>query len=96
MTLVCIGMSWVGVKMQKARRQKEAVEAIKALGGSVEYDYQVDAPLFLTTEVEPPTPQWLRRLFGDDLFMNVVLVYLGGNQVRDTDLKNRLLYRICG
>ena len=41
--LACIGMSWVGVKMQRARRQKEAVEEIKKLGGEVAYDYQVDA-----------------------------------------------------
>ena len=34
MFLACIGMSWVGVKMQQARRQKEAVEAIKKLGGT--------------------------------------------------------------
>ena len=27
MLLACIGMSWVGVKMQRARRQKETVEA---------------------------------------------------------------------
>ena len=33
-------MSWVGVKMQQARRQREAVEAIEKLGGRVEYDYQ--------------------------------------------------------
>ncbi len=35
MLLACIGMSWVGVKMQRARRQREAVEAIKKLGGEV-------------------------------------------------------------
>ena len=27
MTLACIGMDWVGVKMEKARRQKQAVAA---------------------------------------------------------------------
>ena len=27
MTLACVGMSWLGIKMQQARRQKEAVDA---------------------------------------------------------------------
>ena len=38
MFLACIGMSWIGVGVQKARRQKEAVEEIKKLGGTVFYD----------------------------------------------------------
>ncbi len=32
--LVSIGMSWLGVKLERARRQREAVEAIERLGGS--------------------------------------------------------------
>ena len=40
--LACIGMSWVGVKIREARRQKQAVEAIKKSGGAVLYDYEDD------------------------------------------------------
>ena len=35
-------MGWVSTTMLEARRQKEAVEAIEKLGGSVQYDYQLD------------------------------------------------------
>ena len=34
MFLACIGMSWVSIKMQQARKQKEAVEWINRLGGN--------------------------------------------------------------
>jgi Leucine-rich repeat (LRR) protein len=83
MTMACIGMSWVGLKMQQARRQKEAVEAIKGLGGWVRYDYQWDQlgfaqafPQAITYKgigsPEPPGPSWLRSLFGLDFFARVV------------------------
>ena len=52
MFLACIVMSWVGVKMQQARRQKEAV-AIKKLGGVVFYGYQVT-----TSEGGYPVDAW--------------------------------------
>ena len=42
MLLVSIGMSWVAVRMQRARRQREAVKGIERLGGGVMYDYQFD------------------------------------------------------
>jgi hypothetical protein len=42
--LVSIGMSWFAVKMQKARRQREAVEAIVKAGRLVAYDYQYRGP----------------------------------------------------
>ena len=42
MTLACVGMSWLGIKMRAARRQREAVTAIQKLGGWVRYDYEVD------------------------------------------------------
>ena len=47
--LACIGMSWVGVKIREARRQKQAVEAIKKSGGAVLYDYEDD---FLGTSLK--------------------------------------------
>jgi hypothetical protein len=39
-TLFAVACSWFAVKMQQARRQREAVEAIVKLGGKVMYDYQ--------------------------------------------------------
>ncbi|MGO8747380.1 MAG: leucine-rich repeat domain-containing protein [Thermoguttaceae bacterium] len=39
MFMACIGMSWVSVRIQRARQQKEAVEAILEMGGRVWYDF---------------------------------------------------------
>jgi len=33
MLLASVGISWFAVKMQRARKQREAVEAIRGLGG---------------------------------------------------------------
>ena len=38
--LVSIGMSWLAVKLERARRQKEAVRTIEKAAGWVVYDYQ--------------------------------------------------------
>ncbi len=87
-TLFAIACSWFAVKMQQARRQREAVEAIQKLGGAAYYDYQFvewDVPLRTT---EPPEPAWLRKLVGDDFFADVVAVLLTGMGVTDASLNN--------
>ena len=63
-SLVC---GWLGVRMQRAREQKQAVEAIHKLGGWVEYDYQRDASGSWIKGAEPGRPTWLRRLLGADV-----------------------------
>ena len=88
MFLACVGMSWVGVKMQKARKQKEAVEAIKKLGGQVQYDYEVRRPGNPPPGAGPPGPTWLRKLLGDDLFTTVVNVVLFSSSATDADLEH--------
>ena len=87
MFLACIGMSWVSVKMQQARQQREVVEKIWKLGGSVQYDYMVSGP-----RPAPPRPAWLRNLLGQDFFASVVGVELNSSSVTDADLNhlNRL------
>jgi Leucine Rich Repeat (LRR) protein len=59
--LVSIGMSWLGVKIGRARKQREAVEAIEKAGGSAGYED------FTNTSV----PNWARAVFGDDFFFSV-------------------------
>jgi hypothetical protein len=51
---------WLGLKVNRARRQRDAVTAIRALGGTVQYDYQHVTPN------EPPGPGWLRENLGLD------------------------------
>ena len=66
--LASIGMSWLGVKLERARRQREAVEAVVKAGGWVYYDYE-----FHDDDVgEEFVPKWARELFGDDFFFDVV------------------------
>jgi hypothetical protein len=83
--LASIGMSWVAVRMQRARRQREAVEAIQSLGGGVFYDYQKGSSI-CRPQGQPRAPAWLRNLLGDHFFVNVVGVGLCGNRVTNKEL----------
>jgi hypothetical protein len=80
--------------MQKARRQREAVEGIVGLGGRVEYDYQPErtlADLFKPLPKAPPqptTPAWLRKLLGDDFFCEVVRVSCRFREYDDDDARH--------
>ncbi|NQT16725.1 MAG: hypothetical protein HQ582_28465 [Planctomycetes bacterium] len=62
--LVSIGMSWLGVQLDRARKQREAVEAIEKAGGSVLYGYEL-------TPSGSSVPMWLRELLGEDFFFDV-------------------------
>ena len=47
-----------------ARKQRAAVAAIEALGGSVRYEHEQNSP-----SLEPlPGPKWLRELVGEEYF----------------------------
>jgi len=61
---------WLGVIVNRAREQREAVKAIEALGGTVQYDWAIRT-------VEPVGPAWLRRIVGDDYFQKVRKVAFG-------------------
>jgi hypothetical protein len=71
--LVSIGMSWFAVKMQRARRQKEAVQAIEKAGWAVAFDYEVYGSR------KTSVPKWARALLGDDFFLDVAWVSVSGN-----------------
>lgn len=66
-TLFAFPCSWLAVKINQARRQRIAVAAIVKEGGSVNYDWQ-----FVNGQKEPRGPAWLRSIFGEDLFSNVL------------------------
>jgi hypothetical protein len=68
---VALPCSWLAVQMEKAKRQQEAVAAIKA-GGHVMYDWQFTSMF----DPEPPGATWLRNLLEDDFFAEVVAVTL--------------------
>lgn len=58
---------WLGVVVNRAQEQREAVEAIEAAGGWVGYDWEEDP----FSDDEAPEPAWLLRLLGKHFFRNV-------------------------
>ena len=83
LSVLCV---WLGFKVNAARRQREAVQAILKAGGTVAYDYQM-VPVALPGYAEtfnidrnavPSAPSWLRSVFGDDFFCNVIYVGFQG------------------
>ena len=87
LALLTVFAIWLGVAVNRAREQREAVRAIEAKGGTVQYDWQVS--LKRTSMIEgfehyqvfrkygsPSGPAWLRRRIGNDYFQNVVSVEL--------------------
>jgi hypothetical protein len=70
--ICAIPCGWFGARMERATKQKAAVEAIVKAGGSVRYDYERDATGNWIPVAEPHAPKWLRNLLGDDFFSTVV------------------------
>ena len=87
--VVAIVCSWLSVRMQQARRQREVVEGAE----SAHYDYQFDPdvnwqanPLFQAKPPEPPGPPWLRNLLGVDFLSDVT--YVDYKQATDAGLEH--------
>ena len=59
---------WLGWRVDRAHRQRDAVRAIRACGGNVTYDYQVAAK---KVDARPSEPAWLIELVGVDFFHKV-------------------------
>ena len=75
-TVFCV---WMGIISKQAREQGLAVEAIQELGGEVVYEHE-------STSSDPPGPEWLRRLIGDEYFFSVHGVDLKGWRVNTDSL----------
>jgi hypothetical protein len=71
-TVLCI---WLGWQLQAAKRQKQAVERIRAAGGWVAYDYAWKDGDWIQGG-KSPVPQWLTSIAGEDAFHSVVAVDL--------------------
>ncbi len=81
---VAVACSWLAVNLQRAKKQKAAVEAIRALDGSVEYDWRPDDPNdpFSGGNADSSAADSLRRrvrtcvcrLFGQDFVSDAVSV----------------------
>lgn len=93
---------WLGFVVKGAREQQEAVKAIKALGGVVQYDWQVslkrvskvkDFDFYKETPKNGSRrgPAWLRRTIGNDFFQNVQTVELHWQPARNAGLNESTL-----
>jgi hypothetical protein len=87
--VVAVPCAWLGHKIEQKRRQRDAIEAIRRIGGRVEFGYQLDSNgAQLAGDRQPPGALWLRKLLGDDFFADVKSVDLSGTEVRDDDLQD--------
>lgn len=85
--VLSLPLSWFAVRLEKARRQREAVKVIRQLGGEVIYHWEPPSPgIQCLMEVEEPrTPEWICRLLGKE-FSDVMAVSLWGQGVQESDL----------
>jgi internalin A len=73
------GLGWLA---HRARVQREAILAIKWVGGSITYDWEVAGGKYIPN-AQPRQPRWLRRYVWPEFFQEVVWVSLAGSQVTD-------------
>ena len=81
--VVSVAWGWFACKLKQAREQWAAIDAIRSLGGSAEYEGELDSytdddgpSMAFGIDVPPgcPAPAWLRRRLGDDFFARIVAV----------------------
>ena len=92
--VLSLPLSWFAVRMERARRQREAVEAIEQMGGSVMYDWERDPNRPDVLYVDHPVPSWALDLLGEDFFSNVTHVSASFSragdyrEIHDTNLES--------
>ena len=84
---------WLGVQVNRVRRQESAVAWVEAVGGRVADGYERDRKGRWighwdnagdwVSDAEPRGPKWLRELIGDEYFLTVVEVDLRGTAATD-------------
>jgi Leucine Rich repeat len=81
---LAIPCSWLGNDVARAIRQREVVNQIRIAGGRVVYDYE--PAIDVGDRADPPGPEWLRSVLGDDLFVSVTTVDLTNARITDMNL----------
>src|SRR4051812_26930283 len=75
MVIILVTGMWMGYRVNEAKKQKEAVAAVKKYGGWVHYDWEfVNGKL--AKGQTPSSPLWLRKLLGDEYFQEIAQVSL--------------------
>ena len=65
---------WIGLHLQRTRRQQDSIAAILDYGGWIRYDYQMKADGSYDPKASSWVPGWLLDLAGADFFHSVVEV----------------------
>lgn len=74
LTAFCL---WLGLLVESARRQRDAVRAIQDMGGEVFYEYsrvEYENKKALVLNATPPAPAWIVDLLGEDILYDAVAV----------------------
>lgn len=79
---------WLGIEMKQARRQAEALVAIRNLGWEAESDWNTDRYGQSLPGPKPPGPEWLRKILGVDFFSAVYEVVVDRASVTDANLEH--------
>ena len=85
---VALPCGWLATEMKKAKKQREVVDGIAKLHGSVDYDYQHYPSGTTKPRPAPRRLPWLWAVLGDDVFVNVTWVALSGPGVSDANLEH--------
>jgi hypothetical protein len=80
-----VPLGWFAWEIQRARKQRAAVDNIAKAGGWVAYDFHWNES---GMPVQPPGPSWLRELLGDDFFSDVVGARVIGTPAGDAELEH--------
>src|SRR6516162_7934230 len=78
--IVGAGLAWV---VHRAHVQRDAVAAIKRVGGHIGYRWQRSNGTWIFPRPNPPWPEWLRRTLGPDFLDTVTYVDLVGERCDD-------------
>jgi hypothetical protein len=82
--LVGGGLGWV---IHRAHVQRDAVAAIRRVGGEAAYNWEWSNGSPVTPRSKPPWPDWVRRILGPDFLDTVTFVRLMGPQCDDESLR---------
>jgi hypothetical protein len=77
--VIAIGCGWFAVKLSQARQQRQAVEAIRSMGGQVIYDFAYYPPR------RRRAPDWVIEIFGIDFCQDVVAVLASDDRTMFVD-----------
>ena len=82
MLVVSVPLGWFAFKLRQARQQRQVIEAIKKLGGGVDYYGPASSGMIRSSVA------WLGEFLGEDLSKDVLSVNLCNTTVTDAGLEH--------